>query len=168
MDVKCINPFMGAIKNVFKTMLNLDVQFGKPQIKTQETVSHDVSGIIGLSGEVVGAVIVSFPKLSAVKIASTFAGIDLSDSDDDFADAIGELANMIAGNAKKDLDGLHVMISTPSVVIGSGHTVKNSKVVPRLIIPCSCVMGSFVVEVGMKKVNRPADAVVAQTTESAI
>jgi chemotaxis protein CheX len=168
MDVKCINPFMGAIKNVFKTMLNLDVQFGKPQVKTQETMSHDVSGIIGLSGEVVGAVIVSFPKLSAVKIASTFAGINLSDADDDFADAIGELANMIAGNAKKDLEGLNIMISTPSVVIGSGHQVKSTKVFPRLIIPCSCVMGSFVVEVGMKKVNRPADAVVEHATELTI
>ena len=168
MDVKCINPFMAAIKNVFKTMLNLDILFRKPPIKTQEAISHDVSGIIGLSGEVVGAVIVSFPKFSAIRIASTFAGVSLSDTDDDFADAIGELANMIAGNAKKDLDGLNIMISTPSVVIGSGHEVKNSKAVPRLIIPCSCVMGSFVVEVGMKKVCRPASEVVEKTTELTI
>jgi CheY-specific phosphatase CheX len=60
------------------------------------------------------------------------------------------------------------MISTPSVVIGSGHQVKSTKVVPRLIIPCSCAMGSFVVEVGMKKVNRPADAVVEHATELTI
>jgi len=150
MDVKYINPFMTAVKNVFKTMLQMDVQFGKPHVKTEEGASHDVSGIIGLSGDVVGAVIVSFPRLAATRIASAFAGMDLSESDDDFADAIGELANMISGNAKKDFDGLRVFISTPSVVIGSNHLIRNTKVTPRLVIPCTCPGGSFVVEVGMK------------------
>jgi len=165
MDVKCINPFMGAIKNVFKTMLKMDVQFGKPHVHNQETVSHDVSGIIGLSGDVVGAVIVSFPKLSAVKIASVFAGINLSDADEDFTDAIGELANMIAGNAKKDIEGLHISISTPSVVIGAGHQVKSTRLTPKLAIPCSCPAGSFVVEVGIRKVSAPTEVLVTSSAE---
>ncbi len=165
MDVKCINPFMGAIKNVFSTMLKMDVQFGKPHIHNQDSVSHDVSGIIGLSGEVVGAVIVSFPKLSAIKIASIFAGISLSDVDEDFSDAIGELANMIAGNAKKDIEGLNIMISTPSVVIGAGHQVKSTRMIPKLAIPCSCPAGSFVVEVGIKKVGAPREALVTAAAE---
>jgi chemotaxis protein CheX len=165
MDVKCINPFMGAIKNVFKTMLNIDVQFGKPQVQNQEGVTHDVSGIIGLSGDVEGAVVVSFPRLSAMKIASAFAGVTLTENDADFPDAIGELANMIAGNAKKDLDGLHVLISVPSVVVGSGHQVMNTRILPRLIIPCTCPMGSFVVEVGMKTLVKPKDGVVNTPAE---
>jgi|WetSurMetagenome_2_1015567.scaffolds.fasta_scaffold651825_2 chemotaxis protein CheX len=168
MDVKCINPFMGAIKNVFKTMLKMDVQFGKPHVCSQESVSHDISGIIGLSGDVVGAVIVSFPKLSAVKIASVFAGIALSEADEDFPDAIGELANMIAGNAKKDIEGLNIMISTPSVVIGAGHQVKSTRIIPRLAIPCSCPVGSFVVEVGIKKVSSPAESLVTTVAEQKI
>jgi len=165
MDVKYINPFIGAVKNVFKVMLNMDVQFGKPQLKTQEETTHDVSGIIGLSGDVVGAVIVSFPKLSALKIAGIFAGITFAETDEDFTDAIGELANMIAGNAKKDLEGLKIMISTPSVVIGAGHQVKSTKMMPKLILPCSCPAGSFVVEVGMKQVNMPKEALVATAAE---
>jgi len=152
MDVKYVNPFMSAIKNVFKTMLQMDVQFGKPHIKTDETHSHDASGIIGLSGDVVGAVIVSFPKVAATRIASAFAGTELEVTHDDFADAIGELANMISGNAKKDFDDVRVFISTPSVVIGTGHQVRNTRVTPRLVIPCMTPAGSFVVEVGMQKV----------------
>jgi len=166
MDVKCINPFMGAIKNVFKTMLNLDIQFGKPHIKNQAETTHDISGIIGLSGDVVGAVIVSFPKLCAVKIASTFSGLTLTENDEDFSDAIGELANMIAGNAKKDLEGLNIMISTPSVVVGSGHQVRNTRTMPRLVIPCTSPLGSFVVEVGMMKVNRNNDVLLETAVES--
>ena len=165
MDVKCINPFMGAIKNVFKTMLKMDVQFGKPHVKTNEETCHDVSGIIGLSGDVAGAVIVSFPKLSALKIAGIFAGVTLSDADEDFADAIGELANIIAGNAKKDIEGLKIMISTPSVVIGPGHHVKSIRDLPKLVIPCSCQAGSFVVEVGIKKVNQTNGTLVGAAAE---
>ncbi len=94
-----------------------------------------------------------------------FAGITFVDTDEDFTDAIGELANMIAGNAKKDLEGLRIMISTPSVVIGAGHQVKNTRMVPKLIIPCSCPAGSFVVEVGMKQVSKPSEALIEAATE---
>jgi chemotaxis protein CheX len=168
MDVRYINPFIGAIKNVFKTMLNMEMQFGKPHIKTQEEATHDVSGIIGLSGDIVGAVIVSFPKLAAIKIASAFAGTSLTEADDDFADAIGELANMIAGNAKKDFEGMNVSISTPSVVLGSGHQVKSTKMIPRLVLPCSCHAGSFVVEVGMRKNNGQGTNIFQETAESKV
>jgi len=154
MDVKYINPFMSSIRNVFSTMLRLDVAFSKPHVKKSEEAEHDVSGIIGLSGDVDGVVIVSFPKLAAVRIASTFAGTDLSEADEDFADAIGELANMISGNAKKDFDGLNVYLSPPSVVVGQGHQIKGTKITPRLVIPCSTQAGSFVVEVGMRLVRQ--------------
>jgi chemotaxis protein CheX len=165
MDVKCINPFMGAIKNVFKTMLKMDVQFGKPHIHNEDSTAHDISGIIGLSGDVVGAVIVSFPKLSALKIASVFAGITLTDTDEDFCDAIGELANMISGNAKKDIEGLNIMISTPSVVIGAGHQVKSTRLTPKLAIPCTCPAGSFIVEVGIRNAKAPTEALVTTAAE---
>lgn len=168
MDVKCINAFMGSVKHVFRTMLKIDVEFGKPRVETKEDACQDVSGIIGLSGDVVGAAIVSFPKLSALRIASKFAGIALSDADEDFADAIGELANMIAGSAKKDIEGLRILISTPSVVIGMGHQVRNTRVVPKLIIPCNCPLGAFMVEVGYKVVAKGEESPVPKTAEVAV
>lgn len=165
MDVKYINPFITSVRNVFGTMLQLDVQFGKAQLRKEETHTHDVSAIIGLSGDVVGAVIVSFPKLAATRIASAFAGTDVTEADDDFADAVGELANMISGNAKKDFDGLQVFISTPSVVLGTGHLIKSTRVTPRLVLPCATPAGSFVVEVGMKRVGKPEEELVAASAE---
>ena len=165
MDVKYINPFMTSIRNVFQTMLQMDVTFGKPHMKHDDKCTHDVTGIIGLSGDVVGAVIVSFPRLAATKIASAFAGTEMTVEHQDFADAIGELANMISGNAKKDLEGLNVMISTPSVVIGRDHQIRSTKVTPRLVIPCSTPAGSFVVEVGMEEVGSDNKNLAAATAE---
>jgi len=71
---------------------------------------------------------------------------------DDFADAIGELANMIAGSAKKDL-GHTASISVPNVVIGGGHIIARLSEVPCLVIPCRTPVGNFAVEVNIKTVQ---------------
>lgn len=159
MDVRYINPFMRAIKNVFQTMLKLDVTLQKPHIKTDGRASADVSGVIGFSGDATGCVVLSFPKEAACNIASTFAGMPISLESVDMVDAIGELANMVAGNAKKDFEGVRISISLPSVVIGADHIVGQSRMVPRLVLPCTSTLGNFFVEVAMK-VDKPV--VVAQ------
>ena len=149
MDVRFINPFIMAIKNVFSTMVRTEVTVGKPQVRTAELRSADVSGVIGLSGDATGAVVLSFPRVVACKVASMFAGAELTPEDEDFADAIGELANMIAGNAKKDFGGVAVTISLPSVIVGAGHQVSQLRASPQLVIPCQTPMGPFNVEVAM-------------------
>lgn len=154
MDVRYINPFMRAIKNVFQTMLKLEVTMTKPHIKHEGTASADVSGVIGFSGDATGCVILSFSKDAACNIAGKFAGMTLAIDSPDLVDAIGELANMVAGNAKKDFGGVRISISLPSVVIGKDHIVGQSRMVPRLVIPCSSSSGNFDVEVAMK-VDKP-------------
>ncbi len=158
MDVKFINAFVGSIQHVFKTMLDLDVAIGKPTLKGAALVSADISGIIGLSGEVQGCVVLSFPSKAASTIASKFAGAELTVEDEDFSDAVGELANMVAGNAKKDFHGYDVNISLPSVIIGSGHRVSQSKASPFLMIPCETALGTFAVEVALVTNKKPAMA----------
>lgn len=149
MDVKFINPFILAISNVFETMVNAKVTVGKPMLKKAHLVSAEVSGIIGLSGDVQGCVVLSFPGDVACKVASTFAGVELTMDHPDFTDAIGELTNMVAGNAKKDFPGCSVSISLPSVIIGPGHSVSQSKSCPFLVIPCETELGHFSVEVAI-------------------
>jgi chemotaxis protein CheX len=154
MDVKFVNAFIGSIINVFKTMVHVDVKVGKPAIREAKLVSAEVSGVIGLSGDIVGSVVLSFPGDSATKLASAFAGAPLTLDSPDFADAIGELANMVAGNAKKDFDGYNASISLPSVIIGPGHSVSQSKVWPFLVIPCETPLGLFSVEIALKTIKR--------------
>jgi chemotaxis protein CheX len=154
MDVRYINPFMRAIRNVFQTMLKLDVSMQKPHVKNEAKASADVSGVIGFSGDATGCVVLSFPRDVACKVASTFAGTPIDLESPDMIDAIGELANMVAGNAKKDFEGVRICISLPSVVIGHDHIVSQSRMVPRLVLPCQSPLGDFYVEVAMK-VDKP-------------
>lgn len=159
MDVRYINPFIRAIKNVFSTMLKIEVNVQKPHVKTDGRASADVSGVIGFTGDATGCVVLSFPKDVACKAASTFAGMQITLESPDLVDAIGELANMVAGNAKKDFEGVRISISLPSVIIGEDHIVGQSRMVPRLVIPCASPLGDFYVEVAMM-VDKPV--VVAQ------
>lgn len=155
MEVKFINAFVASIQNVFKTMLDTEVTVGKPVLKQADLVTAEVSGIIGLSGGIQGSVVLSFEKEPACRIASTFSGEEMTLESPDFADAIGELVNMVAGNAKKDFAGYEVSISLPSIIIGKGHKVSQSKVWPFLIIPCKTALGDFNVEVALVAKKAP-------------
>jgi len=153
MDVKMINPFVHSVKRVFETMVHVKMTVGKPYVKKDNHLPADVSGIIGFSGDAAGAVVVSFSNAVACKAASSFAGIDIDENHADFADAIGELANMVAGNAKKEFTDLNIRISLPSVVIGQQFLVSNSRTAPRIVIPCTCELGDINVEVAMEFAN---------------
>ncbi|MBI4719457.1 MAG: chemotaxis protein CheX [Planctomycetes bacterium] len=157
MDARFINPFVSAIRQVFETMVHTPVRVGKPMLKSAAGHNPDVSGVIGFSGDAAGCVILSFSFDVAAKVASSFAAATITPEHPDFADAIGELANMVAGNAKAEFHGLSVSISLPSVIVGRDHAVSQSRNFPHIVIPCETCFGAVNVEVGMKS-ERPQPA----------
>ena len=84
--------------------------------------------------------------------------MELAEDDEDFADAIGELVNMVSGGAKAQFTGKDVGISTPTVVIGSGHNVYGRKTMTTIEIPCNCDIGEFNVEVSLLLAPAPQAA----------
>lgn len=150
MDQSYIIPFIKSAQNVFETMLQLPVQIGRPTLRKEHEPSFDVSGIIGMSGDVEGTVVLSFPTATAERVVSLFTGTEMTQAHEDFADAIGELVNMVSGGAKAQFTGKKVSISCPSVVIGAGHQVYGRKDVVAICIPCSSDCGDFNVEVSIK------------------
>ena len=152
---KFIVPFVNSVRNVFSTMVGATTTIARPHVKSAPAVSYDVSSVIGFSGDIVGSVVVSFQKEAAMKLVASFAGAELPFESADFADAIGELANMIAGSAKKDLE-VKASISVPSVIIGSGHIIARLSDVPCIVIPCTTAAGNFAIEVNIKQVAKKA------------
>ena len=63
--------------------------------------------------------------------------------------AIGELANMVAGGAKSQFEGLDISVSLPNVILGKNHYISGSKNAPRIIIPCTSDAGKFYMEIAM-------------------
>jgi chemotaxis protein CheX len=111
--------------------------------------SHEISGVIGITGEVVGCVVVSFPESVALQLASTLLQDTLSQVDENCTDAIGEIANMVAGDAKKGFPKGNTSVSVPSVIIGQ-HRIAFPNGVPIISIPCGTKAGNFSIEVALK------------------
>lgn len=149
MDPTYIIPFIKSAKNVFETMFQMPLECGAPRVKTEANASFDVSAIIGFVGEVEGAVVLSFPEAIARRIVTLLVGSEVT-SKEDLSDAVGELANMIAGGAKAQFPSKKVNISCPSVVIGSGHIVHGKKDMVTVIIPATCDCGQFSIEIAMR------------------
>lgn len=152
---RMIVPFVNSVRAVFSTMVGVGTTVERPHLKNQPETSYDVSGIIGFSGEIVGSVVVSFQSACALKLVESFAGMRLEMNTADFADAIGELANMIAGAAKKDL-GAASSITVPNVIIGANHMIARLSDVPCVVIPVTTPVGSFAVEVNIKQIQAPS------------
>jgi chemotaxis protein CheX len=149
-DPAYIKPFVVAAKNVFETMINVPFSLGKPSLKTGSQVPpHEISSIIGLSGNVSGSVVISLSPEVAFLLVSALVGDEVTELDDDCIDAIGEIANMIAGNAKTDFPSGNNSISTPSVVVGK-HKVKYPSGLPIITIPCITDKGEMFIEIALK------------------
>ena len=152
MDVKYINPFVTAVKKLFTTMIEVPFKLGKPSLKKGNVPEYEISGIIGLSGSVTGCVVINLSKDIALQLVSALIGDEVTELDDDCTDAIGEIANMIAGNAKTDFPSAGTTISVPSVVIGK-HKVSYPSGLPIIAIPIITDKGEMAIEVVLKVNN---------------
>lgn len=150
MDVAYINPFIAAARSVFDKMVKVPVSLGKVYLKDHAEPQNVVSACIGISGNVTGCVVIGFPQSVALALASGLMGTPAQTLDSDCLDALGEIANMIAGGAKKDLPGEGLnSISLPNLVLGS-HRVVYPSGTPIIVIPCETPKGRFVIEVALR------------------
>ena len=150
--------FLRAGHNTFSTMLRAPLTFGEPSPDPCPDAEFDISGIIGLTGDMVGSVVISMGWATAENCVKAFMCSETAPAEDDVCDAIGELANMIAGSAKSQLDGKNISISCPSVVRGKDLTASRPKSTPCVRIPCSSELGDFELLLSLQPANVNAAA----------
>ena len=158
MRAEYINPFIRSLGNAFKTMLNCEVRRGTPCLKTDLCPHYDISGVIGLSGQAIGTVVLSLSEAVALKAASTMLMCELTEIDADVVDAVGELANVVAGSAKAELEEYHMSTSLPSVITGRNHNVRFPSNVTPICVPFQTDWGPLALEVGLASVPEPVAA----------
>lgn len=125
-NAEYVNPFLEAASAVFKQLLNVDLRRGKLVLKEVPQPSHDVAIIIGITGAVTGQVVFSLSLEMVKKIAHVLAP-SLSEKDiaNEWKDIVGEVANMITGNAMNLFahSGKRVEMTTPTVIEGESFTI---------------------------------------------
>ena len=103
--------------------------------------SGDVSGIIGLTGEVHGSLSVTFSFNLLKEIMNNMLD-----------ETIGEMTNIICGDARRALqqEGLSLSASIPTIVAGKNHTIKHAVKGLIIVIPFKSDTGQAVVEVSLE------------------
>jgi len=144
-----INPFIDAVRRLFRTMLDLPLSIGQPSLNREATPQHDVCGIIDVIGNVNGRVVVSMPESVAATLASALLGEAIAQLDESAIDAVGEIPNMIAGNAKTDFPGGVSAILVPRVVVGR-ESVPYPAATPLIQIPIETGAGPLNIDVALK------------------
>jgi chemotaxis protein CheX len=140
--------FVDAAIGVFDTMLGLAISTGKPSIGGRDRVEAEISGIIGLSGDIKGMVVLSLGTEVALNATEALLTERHNEVDAQVADTVGELTNMVAGMAKGKLPGSLTM-SLPSVVMGNSHCIVFPSEVTPVVIPFDCPWGNVIVEFGL-------------------
>jgi CheY-specific phosphatase CheX len=104
-----------ALQQMLKEICNLDIQ---PEPEDESVRHSDVCfGTISIMGDVHWSVMLGFEQKAVAPIVSQFAGMEIPFDSPDLGDAVSELVNVVAGQAKRLLDEQNVQadISLPVV-----------------------------------------------------
>jgi len=152
-EVDFINPIIKATKNVFDMMLGCDVSRTGLELRGTAVTGYGVSAGIGLTGPIHGTIVLSFTDAMALKILDQIVGITATEINHEVCDAVGELANMVAGSAKAQLADLNLSLGIPNVVIGEGHAIHFPSNVIPFRITFTSGLGDFAIEAGFTKAD---------------
>jgi chemotaxis protein CheX len=149
MGSRFLNPFLTAAKEVFDTMIDIPLVLGKPKVRNGEEFCYNMSGIVEISGEINGIAVINLSEQTALKFTSALLGEEIKKIDETCTDAVGEIANMIAGNAKRQFPVFNTCLSVPTVLT-SKHEVKYPSVGSIVSIPCETDEGRFSIELAFE------------------
>jgi len=136
-NTEVVNPFLDATINVIKIMANAKATKRDMYLKRSHTLFGDISGVMGLSGDIEGTVAITFQNELGYYLVANMVGCDAADlTPEDLHDGIGEIINMISGAAKADLNenGGNISIAIPTVIIGYGHQIAHPRDIPVVVM----------------------------------
>jgi chemotaxis protein CheX len=110
-----------------------------------------VAGMVALTGDIEGRIILDMEPQTAVRVASHYAGADLPESDGLIKETIFELANQVVGNAVCALNdqGFHFRVHPP-LLLSSAEGDKSSEDVEALMICFETSLGNVFMNVALR------------------
>lgn len=121
MNAEHINPFLVSATRILKDMCFIDTKIGKPFLTECQFEQDSVIIVIGVTGEMRGQVLIEMRLQVACDIASKMCMMPVTQMDEISKSAIGELGNMIMGNAATifSTKGIGIDITPPVLAMGS-------------------------------------------------
>ena len=136
------HPFCQAVQEVFKLMLNLEVMHCPVDNQAAGASGKEVAVSIELTGDVAGSIRFRFPEKITLEIVKLMCGMEMEQLDTFVTSAIGEMSNIISGNAVSHLAAANYRcdILPPKIEIAESGTFSGE---PGQSIPLQTSVGTI-------------------------
>ncbi len=157
MKVEFINPFVKAAIDVLRSEIKSDVERGKLRLETSSAASHDVSVMIGLTGDAQGVVLYGMQVETAVQIVSRMLDQECDELDAMAQSGIAEMGNVITGLASRGLSeaGFQCNITPPTLIVGK-NTQIGTLDIPRIALPLKTECGEIEINLALRELKSQA------------
>jgi chemotaxis protein CheX len=148
-----IDSFVKAAYSVIETMLNPDVQAGKPFFNDNPLAKYDVCILVGVLGDIHGQVICGMSRDTATRITSQMLMYEVSEIDMMGESALCELKNIIVGTASTNLsmNGYKCNITPPLFLTNGDVPEFLQHVETALAIPIKTPFGEIDINLTLRK-----------------
>jgi chemotaxis protein CheX len=133
MSKELLEVFIDGITRYFQHTAHKKVEIGTPYlVNNNNPVIYDHTGFIGITGSMKGCVYFTAPVPLLEQLLLSMG--ETNTSKDNIMGAVGEVANTISGNARKQL-GEGFMISVPIIISGQPSDIHLPKEALSYVIP---------------------------------
>ena len=135
-------------EEIFNTMIFMEITAEAPLEQGKQALGCHISAMIGLTGGFSAMLGIHCPEAVGLAIAGAMLGMEIEEIDADVKDALGEIANMVAGGIKEKfaVGNIDLELAIPTAISGKSYTIASSTRSNRVIIPFSVEQGQFFIE----------------------
>ena len=156
MKEEFVNSFLAPAKLVWEKELKQALDFAKAELVSHQFTTEDITTIIGISGKLEGNVLYGLSVDTAKRIIATMLGEEVKTWNDDLGlSALGELANMITGNAATRLSqiGYPCQISPPVMIEPAGSRFTTNQG-PQILVTFTSGLGDLRVRFSLRETQK--------------
>lgn len=156
MNLEPVKAVLKASSKILNETVQMEFRHEDPYMKDHPSCLHDVSVLVGFSGDLEGVVFFSFASDAALSLAGRFMevmGVPApGELDGNAQSALAELINIIMGHymIAMEAQGSSVIITPVTVVVGTEVTFGVDGLKQIVAIPISLPVGKGEINVAMK------------------
>ncbi|MGI6532549.1 MAG: chemotaxis protein CheX [Bacillota bacterium] len=152
MKTEFVTPFMVAATDILKTEVQAEITRGELTVRKVATTAQEVTIMVGVTGDVAGAVFYGMANKTACQIVSVMLGQRLPVFDEIVESGIAELGNVITGRASMGLEeaGYSCRLTPPTIISGQGVIISTLEI-NQLVIPIKTQYGDIEIGVALRE-----------------
>ena len=146
-----VNPFLSPAMTVWEQELGDPLDLIAAEAISSSYTTSDITAVIGVTGKLRGSVLYEMNRETALSVASKMVGEPVDTLDEMSMSALGELANMITGNAATLLTqaGYTCDISPPVMLEPRGVAITSQANGTQIKVTFRSPMGDLNIRIGL-------------------